>query len=135
MNRYIVGGVIVFVLLIVSLSIFNGDLLEIVDRTTEIEVVDSEIDLGDIFYNIPKLVTFRVNNIGENPLLIEHLEPSCGCVKTEWKREPIGPGNYANIRVKYDAREIGFFYKTVIVYCNIQKRRVRLSIKGKVVKQ
>ena len=89
---------------------------------------------GTIQYNADGNCTFTFENKGEVPLVLNNVRASCGCTSPKWTREPVAPGQKGEIKVKYNTRIVGNFTKAVVVYSNAENSPVRLTIKGKVVK-
>lgn len=46
---------------------------------------------------------FVFTNTGKEDLVIEDCKGSCGCTVPDWPKEPIKPGQSANINVKFDS--------------------------------
>ncbi len=99
---------------------------------TQIKFEKTVIDMGKFEQGKPKEVSFQFANTGEYPLLIQHVETSCGCTQPNWPKHPIKPGNNAEIKVTYDAKYPGHFSKTITVFCNTEKGMIQLKIKGEV---
>jgi len=77
---------------------------------------------------------FTITNTGDEPLIIDHVQSSCGCTEPLWTEEPIEPGKTGDVVITYAAKSRpGPFTKTVTVYTNEKKRRQRLTIKGDVI--
>jgi hypothetical protein len=76
---------------------------------------------------------FIVTNMGNSPLVIQRIVPSCGCTTPEWTKEPIPPNGKGKITAIYDpANRPGPFNKTLSVYTNSKPEVVILSIRGQV---
>lgn len=76
---------------------------------------------------------FTVKNIGDKPLIISEVKPSCGCTTPEWSKDPILPGKSTQIKVGYNTGIKGAFNKLIEVYSNDpQNSRAVLYIKGNV---
>ncbi|MCT4601484.1 MAG: DUF1573 domain-containing protein [Marinifilum sp.] len=101
-------------------------------KHTTVEFRLKEIDLGKLKKGEPKEVCFPFTNTGEYPLIIKHIETSCNCAQTNWNKQPILPKNSGEIRIRHNAKKIGHFLKTILVFCNTEKGMVDLRIKGKV---
>lgn len=77
---------------------------------------------------------FKVKNMGEAPLVITHVQTSCGCAEPEWTREPIQPGEFGDVVIIYNpTNRPGPFKKNITVYTNEPTKRQRLTIKGDVI--
>ncbi|MDR3261376.1 MAG: DUF1573 domain-containing protein [Tannerella sp.] len=76
---------------------------------------------------------FMVKNTGNAPLIITHVQSSCGCTEPQWTSEPIAPGNEGEVKITYDpVRRLGPFRKNVMIYTNDNTRRLRVTITGDV---
>ncbi len=62
--------------------------------------------------------TFRIENRGDEPLIITRVERSCSCMKVALSRRPIAPGESRDMRVTYELRKMppGLFSKVVQIY-------------------
>ncbi|MDR2917750.1 MAG: DUF1573 domain-containing protein [Tannerella sp.] len=77
---------------------------------------------------------FKIKNTGDAPLVISHVQSSCGCAEPEWTREPIQPGQFGDVVIIYNpTNRPGPFKKNITVYTNEKRNRQRLTIKGDVV--
>lgn len=88
---------------------------------------------GKIPQGRPVTHTFEIVNTGNEPLLLENVQASCGCTTPEWSREPIAPGATAPIKVGYNAYAEGHFNKTVTIFYNNGHTKA-LTITGEVYK-
>lgn len=94
----------------------------------------TSIDFGEIEYNKPITAEFVFKNPGMMPLMITDVKPSCGCTVADFPKEPIMSGKGGVIKVTFDAKEEGYFAKTINVYSNAQGGMTKLYIEGIVVK-
>ncbi|MDR0348694.1 MAG: DUF1573 domain-containing protein [Tannerella sp.] len=77
---------------------------------------------------------FKVTNTGDEPLIIEQVQTSCGCAEPIWTREPIEPGKEGEVVIIYSTeKRPGPFKKNITVYTNEKKYRQRLTIMGDVI--
>lgn len=65
--------------------------------------VESAHDFGDIYQGDNVEYTFNFENTGDAPLIITNIKVTCGCTATDWKREPILPGEESSITVKFNS--------------------------------
>lgn len=93
-------------------------------------------DFGTVFDNQGKIsCTFKVNNIGEEPFLIQNVATSCGCTKVTWPQKPILPKKKGIIQVEYDNNEGAHpFDKSILVKLSSEEKPILLHIRGKVLK-
>lgn len=90
-------------------------------------------NMGEVGYLMPRKVSFTLKNTGNEPLHINEVIPSCGCVSVEWTREPVAPGGEGQITTEYDARMLGVFQKDLEVYTNASEQPFYLHLQGRVV--
>ncbi|MDR1102927.1 MAG: DUF1573 domain-containing protein [Tannerella sp.] len=77
---------------------------------------------------------FEVKNTGDAPLLITHVQSSCGCTQPQWTKEPVPPGKSGYVEIAFDpVNRPGPFQKNVTIFTNDKRPRLRLTIKGDVV--
>lgn len=91
---------------------------------TKIELVDSVFHIN-YKRNMNKTLKHRFvfKNCGENPLIIKHPEPSCGCIDVlSYTRSPINPGEngYIDIIIQSDKVKPGFFNKVIGIRSNAE---------------
>jgi hypothetical protein len=82
----------------------------------------------------PAQVIFEFTNTGNKPLVVNNVQPSCGCTTPTWSKEPIAPGKTGNITASYDPNNRpGKFDKTINVYTDGQPNQLVLRIMGEVI--
>ncbi len=92
----------------------------------------TEVDYGEIEQHSDPYRFFAFTNAGTEPLVIQAAKGSCGCTVPTYPKEPILPGESAEIKVRYDTKRIGNFTKTVTLTTNEATPKHVLRIKGKV---
>lgn len=90
----------------------------------------TEHDFGDLAHLKPVAHTFRFKNISDHPLVIDNVRPACGCTTPDWTTRPILPDSTAEIKIEYDARDQGYFRKSIKVYVSGQRKAEKLWIEG-----
>ncbi|GHV28183.1 hypothetical protein FACS1894176_10620 [Bacteroidia bacterium] len=99
---------------------------------TSVSIQQQEITLTDLQKDKTSTTIFRLTNTGNQPLLITHIDSSCGCTVPTYDKQPVEPGKDAEIKVEITPGELGAFHKTIRVYCNTEKGVVSLAVKGMV---
>lgn len=97
-----------------------------------IEFETEVIDYGDITKGSDGNRKFYFKNIGIEPLFIRNVISSCGCVVVTYTKEPIMPGQRAEITARYDTNREGPFQKKIIVTTNELDDTKTLVVKGRV---
>lgn len=92
------------------------------------------IDYGTIDQDADGVRFFQFTNEGQEPLIINNVQGSCGCTVPDRSvvNRPFAPGESGELKVKYDTHRIGRFQKTVTVTSNATRPSVRVTIKGEV---
>lgn len=98
----------------------------------EITFESEVIDYGTIAQNADGVRTFKFTNTGNAPLIISNAKGSCGCTVPTWPKQPINPGEKAEIKVKYATNRPGPINKSVTVSSNATTPTKVLRIKGNV---
>ena len=92
----------------------------------------TEVDYGTIEQHSDPYRYFKFTNNGSEPLVIKHAKGSCGCTVPTYPKEPILPGETAEIKVRYATDRVGPFTKTITLTTNEASETKVLRIKGKV---
>jgi hypothetical protein len=89
-------------------------------RYTTIQWLDSSSrDFGKIPEGNKLDVSFRFRNTGTTPLVIGHVQPSCGCTIAEQPEAPIAPGAEGQIRATFNSQgHVGVNHKSLTVTAN-----------------
>ena len=94
-----------------------------------------QVDYGTIEQSSDPFRFFKFTNVGNEPAVIKHAKGSCGCTVPTYPKEPILPGQTAEIKVRYDTKRIGPFTKRVTLTTNTAQEKIVLTIKGVVNKK
>lgn len=77
---------------------------------------------------------YNFTNTGSEPLIIQNVQPSCGCTTPEWSNQPIVPGGKGYIKATFDpAGRPGTFTKSINVVSNAVNNMVVLKFSGEVI--
>jgi len=86
------------------------------------------IEQGEVIQNV-----FEITNLGEAPLVISNAKGSCGCTVPNWPKEPVMPGQTAQILVKFDSKgKRGKQAKRVTITANTEPAQTFLTIRGEI---
>lgn len=86
------------------------------------------IEQGEIIQNV-----FEFVNTGAEPLLITNAKGSCGCTVPNWPKEPVMPGQSAQILVKFDSKgKRGKQAKRVTITANTEPAQTFFTIRGEI---
>jgi hypothetical protein len=120
--------------LLLLTTVFLMGIVSITAQTGPIMQFDSdEVNYGEIQKNAESLRTWKFSNIGDEPLVITNAKGSCGCTVPTWPKEPIMPGESAEIEIRYDTKRIGSINKMVTLSTNEKSGETRIiKVKGKI---
>ena len=81
----------------------------------------------------PVKTDYIVRNIGNQPLVLTEVKPSCGCTQPEWTKDTIPPGGEGFVRAIFDPTNLpGPFEKVVYVRTNGVPASTTLIFRGNV---
>ena len=92
------------------------------------------VNYGEIEQHSDPLRIAKFTNTGNAPLIIKNARGSCGCTVPTYPKEPIMPGQSAQIEIRYDTKRLGTINKSVTITTNQAGDPIKLSVKGKVLK-
>ena len=137
MKRFLLSAIFVFALMLGASAQQTAKKDSKQTETTsqaEITFDKLEHDYGEVKQNGNGVCEFTYTNTGSVPLVLSKVRSSCGCTVPKWSKEPLMPGQSATISVKYNTSSVGPINKSITVESNAKTPRVRLLIKGKVIK-
>lgn len=99
--------------------------------TDNIDFKSASYDFGTIPEGPAAEHVFTFTNTGKEPIVIQKVQPSCGCTAPDWTKEPIAPGKTGMVKATYGTQgRPGHFEKTMTVFTNAGVKTV--SFKGTV---
>jgi len=99
--------------------------------TLDFERVD--YDFGTIKEGQKVNYTYKFKNNGAAPLIIQSVQPSCGCTAPDWTKDPISPGASGFVKVEFDSNgKSGMQNKMVTVTANTWPKQMKLNFKAMV---
>lgn len=97
------------------------------DREAEIRAMDKTvIRVQDSVFQFEPIVegdkarhTYTVENVGDKPLMIANVQVSCGCTVPQFSKDPISPGQTAEIILEFNSTgKPGHQKKNALIVCN-----------------
>lgn len=102
----------------------------------KIEVKDAKKSFGFVKKGEVVKLNYEVKNVGTAPLIIEDIEVSCSCTKSEFSPQPILPNTTQtvtlifNTETTYDRQD-----RIALLHSNGSNKPVKLRYKGVVLKK
>ena len=90
------------------------------------------VDYGEIAQHSDPLRIAKFTNTGTAPLVIKNARGSCGCTVPTYPKQPIMPGETAEIEIRYDTKRLGQINKSVTITTNQVRDPIKLTVKGKI---
>ncbi|HEX8060496.1 MAG TPA: DUF1573 domain-containing protein [Cyclobacteriaceae bacterium] len=92
-----------------------------------------EYDFGQIREGDKVAYTYKFQNTGQAPLIVQGVQPSCGCTAPDWSKEAIPVGGTGFVKVEFDSHgKQGIQNKTVTVTANTWPKSMVLRFKAQV---
>lgn len=93
----------------------------------------TDYDFGTIKEGQKVNYTYKFTNTGEAPLIIQSVQPSCGCTAPDWSKEPVPVGGTGFVKVEFDSNgKTGMQNKMVTVTANTWPKQLKLNFKAMV---
>ncbi|MFY0607139.1 MAG: DUF1573 domain-containing protein [Cyclobacteriaceae bacterium] len=101
----------------------------------KITFAESSYNFGDIMQGDRVTHTFAYENTGNEPLILSDVKTTCGCTVPSFDREPLAPGESAEITVNFNSRgKYGMQNKTITILSNAINSTERVKIVTNVLK-
>ena len=96
-------------------------------KLTSIQWLDSSKSMGTVTEGGILKINYRFKNSGTKPLVIERVQPGCGCTVADYPKEPIAPGQEGEIRAEFNTQgREGVQKKNITVYANTRENNYTL---------
>ena len=93
-------------------------------QLTTIQWMETHKNFGKITEGQKVEVAFHFKNTGNKPLVVEKVQPSCGCTVAETPKEPIAPGKEGVIKGAFDSNgRVGMQHKSIYVETNTKEAK------------
>jgi hypothetical protein len=99
---------------------------------TTVAFEQTELKMKNLQTGKTSEAVFTLKNTGAQPLIIQMVNASCGCIISEWEKQPIKTGKTSEIKIRITPEEKGYFNKTITVQCNTQEGQILLKVNGTV---
>ena len=94
----------------------------------KLTIEKSTVDVGRTGWQKPVTAVFELRNKSHKKLHIYKVVPDCNCTVVDYPKGEIA--DKFQIRMTYDARQLGHFNKQAAVYSNGSKKPVYIEMKG-----
>jgi len=108
-------------------------LLSFVSAKGQVSWVDEGmVNLGSVSKGEVYPIAFTYRNHSVNPLVIDNIRTSCGCVAPEWSSEPVFEGESGLVQIEWRPMRKGLKREKVKVYFKGLKQAQMLTIVAQV---
>src|ERR1700709_2016751 len=102
-------------------------------QNAEFKFNEEKHDFGKIPQGTPVTTVFEFTNVGQVPLILTNVQPTCGCTIADFTKTPVKAGEKGIIKITYNAAAGGPFNKTIVVTSNAKTPTKYLNIVGEVI--
>ncbi|MFD2874188.1 DUF1573 domain-containing protein [Mucilaginibacter ximonensis] len=99
----------------------------------EFKFNEEKHDFGKVPQGTPVTTVFTFTNVGNDPLILTEVRPTCGCTIADYTKTPVKKGATGKITITYNAAVAAPFSKTIVVTSNAKTPQKYLTIVGEVV--
>lgn len=99
----------------------------------EFKFNEEKHDFGKIPQGTPVTTLFEYTNVGQEPLIVTQVQPSCGCTIADFTKTPVKKGEKGTIKITYNASVASPFNKSITITSNAATPTKIISIVGEVV--
>ncbi|RFZ85354.1 DUF1573 domain-containing protein [Mucilaginibacter terrenus] len=103
------------------------------DNKAEFKFNEEKHDFGKIPQGVPVTTVFEFTNVGQEPLILSEVRPTCGCTIADYTKTPVLKGAKGTIKITYNAVALSGFNKTIVVTSNAKTPTKYLNITGEVI--
>jgi hypothetical protein len=103
------------------------------NEKAEFKFNEEKHDFGKVPQSTPVTTIFEFTNIGQEPLILTEVRPTCGCTIADYTKTPVKSGEKGIIKITYNAAVAGAFNKVIVVTSNAKTPQKYLNIVGEVV--
>jgi len=98
-----------------------------------IQFEEVEYNFGTVVEGTKVEHVFKFKNTGSVPLVVQNVQPACGCTAPEWSKEPVAPNETGEIKLVFDSKgRPGVANKTATITANIEGGTTQIALKGTV---
>ena len=105
-------------------------LLPLAATAQKLETANTTVDVGRTGYQMPTTATFEFKNKSHRHLKISEVRPDCNCTSIEFPKEQIAAGDKFQIKMTYDARQLGHFDHQAAIISNASNKPLYIRMKG-----
>ena len=103
-------------------------------KLPKFEFEETSFDFGVLVEGEKVAHGFKYKNVGKTDLIISSVSTTCGCTVPNYSKEPLKPGDEAELEVVFSSSgKKGMQHKTITILANTQPNRTYLEIMAEVV--
>lgn len=91
--------------------------------------VSENHNFGTVAEGAPAEHTFTFRNTGKEPIILQRVQPACGCTAADYTKEPVLPGQTGYVKAAFGTQgRPGTHSKTVAVFSNAGQKTLSFTI-------
>lgn len=134
-----IAGIVTVILVVAILykkpAVLQYDRQKNMQLKTTVKIDTTLIDLGNVKVNRTMRGKYVIQNTGQEQLVVDNIVTNCTCTTAEYSGEPVKPGNFTTVVLKYDSTRVGPFQSTGILVSNSEPANTVLILRGNVVEK
>ncbi len=104
------------VILIILFIAFSCNRKNVKHGDVDVKFDYKKLDVGEIKYKSLLKCMFKFENVGDNRIQIESVNPSCTCISAKWTKTIIFPNDTGNVIIMPNTGRLGDFKEAVVIY-------------------
>lgn len=96
----------------------------------KIVATQTTVNVGKVAYEKPVTAVFELRNKSHRKLHISEVKPDCYCTKVDYPKGDINANEKFQIRMTYNARQLGHFNQQAAIFSNASKKPIYITMKG-----
>lgn len=122
MNCKIINKLFIFSFLLSFASVFCYG--------QNLKLSKESFNFGDLELKDKRNVSLYAINVSKKPLVIKDAEIACSCTKLNYSKRPIMPNDSTLLKITFDAKDRGTFYKKIILFHTGEEKNSTIILRG-----
>lgn len=91
------------------------------------------VECGQLLFRAPSSLTLSLTNTSSATTHIKKVDTGCGCTIANFSKNDIPAGQEAQVTLTFDAKQLGHFERTVMIYDAASEAPALITVRGQVV--
>lgn len=91
------------------------------------------VECGQMLFKTPSTYTITLRNATSTATQIKSVETGCGCTVANYYKGDIAAGQETSINLTFDAKQLGHFERTILIYDTTSGTPAEVTMRGQIV--